>query len=166
MCCIIPKKKAARGSWHRRRLKCFSKNTDSANSYRDEQARLSTWAARYPSSRTHQHAPTGRKNVEASLRKVVGLVLLIPLLLPLTPIPFGLGREASLAVVAGSIYGAWYASQHASRAVAIGAGTLALLNLASFLAVSMPSIVWFIFQVIWAYGSGNWIHWNFYRPQN
>ena len=110
--------------------------------------------------------PPVEKTARQAFRKVVGLVLIIPLLLPLTPIPFGLGRVASVAAVAGSIYGAWYARQHASRGVTIGAGIMALLNLASWVALSTPSIVWFIFQVSWVYGSGNWIHWNFYRPQN
>lgn len=105
--------------------------------------------------------PRGQKTSRQVLRKVVGLVLIIPLLLPLTPIPFGLGRVASIAAVAGAFYGAWYARQHASRGLTIGAAIIALLNLGSVVALSTPSIIWFIFLVSWVYGSGNWIHWRF-----
>ncbi|TFY91781.1 hypothetical protein DYL59_04700 [Pseudomonas kairouanensis] len=96
-----------------------------------------------------------------AVRKVVGLVLIIPLLLPFIQIPFDLKGLPSIATLAGSFYGAWYARQHTSRGVAISAGGLALLNFGSWLVLSQPSIVWFIVQVAWAYGSGNWIHWRF-----
>ena len=102
-----------------------------------------------------------QKNSKLIVRKVVGLVVIIPLLLPLAPIPFGLGRMASLAAVACSLYGAWYAKQHASRRVTIGACVMALLNACSLAAMGTPSIFWLIIFVSWAYGSGSWIHWGF-----
>ena len=105
--------------------------------------------------------PSIEKTSRQVFRKVVGLVLIIPLLLPLVPIPFGLGGLASITAVAGSLYGAWYARQHTSRSVTLGASIMALLNLGSLVVLSTPSIVWFIFQVSWVYGSGNWIHWRF-----
>ncbi len=101
-----------------------------------------------------------QKNSKHIVKKVVGLVLIIPLLLPLAPIPFGLGRLASLAAVGGSIYGAWYAKQNASRGVAVGACVMALLNACSLAALGTPSIIWLIYFVSWAYGSGRWIHWG------
>ena len=106
--------------------------------------------------------PRGQKTSTQVFRKVVGLVLIIPLLAPLMPIPpIGLGGFVLIATVAGSIYGAWYARQHASRGLTIGAAIVALLNLGSLVALSTPSIVWFVFLVSWVYGSGNWIHWRF-----
>ncbi|MCF5143384.1 hypothetical protein FEM54_21360 [Pseudomonas edaphica] len=101
-----------------------------------------------------------QKTESQVVRKVVGLVLIIPLLLPLTPIPFGLRSLASIAALAGSIYGVWYSRQNASRGITLCATALALLNLGSWVALSTPSIVWFIYFVAWAYGSGNWIHWS------
>ncbi len=106
--------------------------------------------------------PRGQKTPRPVFRKVVGLVLIIPLLAPLMPLPpLGLGGLGSIATVAGSIYGAWYARQHASRGLTIVAAIIALLNVGSLVALSTPSIAWFIFQVSWVYGSGNWIHWRF-----
>lgn len=102
-----------------------------------------------------------QKASRQAVRKVVGFVLIIPLLLPLMQIPFDLKGLPSIATLAGSFYGAWYAWQHTSRGVAISAGILALLNFASWVLLSQPSIVWFIVHVTWAYGSGNWIHWRF-----
>ncbi|KRP66120.1 hypothetical protein [Pseudomonas orientalis] len=104
-----------------------------------------------------------QENSRQAVRKVIGLVLIIPLLLPLTPIPFGLGRMASIAALVGSVYGAWYSTQHTHRGVAISATVLALLNVGAWLAMSAPSIIWLIIHVAVAYGSGSWIHWNFQR---
>ncbi|MBN2990815.1 hypothetical protein JWR97_04440 [Pseudomonas cedrina subsp. fulgida] len=105
--------------------------------------------------------PPVQKTSARTLRKVVGFVLIIPLLLPLMPIPFGLGRYAATAAVAGSFYGAWYAWRHAGGGLAIGAILVALLNLGALVAMGPPSIVWFVVYVAWAYGSGSWIHWRF-----
>ncbi len=105
--------------------------------------------------------PCGQKTSTQVFRKVVGLVLIIPLLAALMPIPpIGLGSFVLIAAVAGSIYGAWYARQHAGRGLAIGAAIIALLNLGSLVALSTPSIAWFVYLVSWVYGSGNWIHWR------
>ncbi|MBD8095647.1 hypothetical protein IFR08_03575 [Pseudomonas fluorescens] len=102
-----------------------------------------------------------QENSRQAVRKVVGLVLIIPLLLPLTPIPFGLRPMAVAATLAGSVYGAWYSMRHTSRGVAFSAIMLALLNLGAWVAMSVPSIIWLIFYVAVAYGSGHWIHWRF-----
>ncbi|AZE93531.1 hypothetical protein C4J95_1406 [Pseudomonas orientalis] len=104
-----------------------------------------------------------QENSRQAIRKVVALVLIIPLLPPLTPMPFGLGPLVLAAALACSIYGAWYSIHHTSRGVAFSATLLALLNVGAWLAMSAPSIIWLIIHVAVAYGSGSWIHWNFQR---
>lgn len=105
--------------------------------------------------------PKVQKTSTRTLRKVVGFILIIPLLLPLMRMPFGLGRYAAIAAVAGSLYGAWYAWRHASRGLAIGATIMALLNLGSLVAMGTASIAWFVFNIAWVYGANNWTYWRF-----
>lgn len=95
------------------------------------------------------------------LRKVVGLVLIVPLLISLTPIPFGLWKVAALAALTGSVYGCWLARRQGSRGLTVFAVVTTLLNCLSLVALSTPSMLMGLWFVAWAYGSGSWIHWPF-----
>ncbi|MBV4454333.1 hypothetical protein [Pseudomonas azadiae] len=105
--------------------------------------------------------PHTQKTSTQAFRKVVALVLIIPLLLPLMRAPLGLGRYVAIATVGGSLYGAWYAWQHTSRSLAIGATLMALLNLLSLVAMGTASIIWFVFILARLYGSSWWYYGRF-----
>jgi len=72
-------------------------------------------------------------------RKVLGWVLLLPLLVSLVKLPFWLAITLNLMAIAASVYGFWFALRHAGKGLAVFAGTITLLNIAALIALSTPS---------------------------
>ncbi|KAA0943431.1 MULTISPECIES: hypothetical protein [unclassified Pseudomonas] len=97
------------------------------------------------------------------IRKVVGLVVLLPLLLTLVKLPFFLAITMSLTAIASSFYGFWFAVRNAGRWLAAFAGAMALLNLISLIAMGTPSVLKGLYYIAWLYGYpiySNWAYWN------
>ncbi|MGY2291774.1 hypothetical protein ACW9H6_18545 [Pseudomonas sp. SDO528_S397] len=92
-------------------------------------------------------------------RKVIGLVVVLPLLLALARLPFGLALAVSLVAVASSAYGAWLASRQGGRVLVAFATAMALLNLTSLVMLSTPSVLMGLYYLGWSYGYPMFSHW-------
>lgn len=100
----------------------------------------------------------------AVLRKVLALVILLPLLVSLVRLPLGLAMVVSLAAIAASAYGFWFAVRNARGWLVMFAGVMTLLNFASLIALASPSVLKGLFSIAWVYGYSyfsNWAYWNF-----
>lgn len=79
--------------------------------------------------------PPAQRTPKPVLRKVLGWVLIAPLLLSFLRLPFPLGLVLVLASITASVYGARFAQLHASRRVTVFAVIITLFNIASFLSL-------------------------------
>ncbi|QJI27748.1 hypothetical protein HKK55_03175 [Pseudomonas sp. ADAK18] len=101
---------------------------------------------------------------KAVLRKVVALVLLLPLLVTLVKLPTLLAITMSMTAIASSIYGVWFAISNAGRWLTIFAVIITLLNLLSMATLGTPSVLRALYIIVWLYAYppfSNWLYWNF-----
>lgn len=97
------------------------------------------------------------------LRKVLGWVLVTPLLLSFLTLPFPFGFVLVLASIAASVYGARFAQLYASRRVTVFAVIITVLNIASFFLISTASVLKALYWLSWLYWYpyyANWVYWN------
>lgn len=73
--------------------------------------------------------------------KVVGLVFVVPILIPLTSLSFPLGLILNFICIAASFYGAYLGVRYGGRRLAVVAISATTFNLISFFALSAPSFL-------------------------
>lgn len=98
------------------------------------------------------------------LRRVVGWVLVVPLLVSFLRLPFPLGWFLILGSIAASVYGVRFAWRNASRRVTVFALVVTLLNVLSLVMMGYASVVMALYRTFWLYWSpyySNWVYWNF-----
>ncbi|WP_341869742.1 hypothetical protein [Pseudomonas lactucae] len=79
-------------------------------------------------------------------------------------LPYPLGLLLSLASLAASAYGVWFAGRFASRRVSWLALIATLLNTFSFAGMgtaSLPMGLYYISRLYWYPPFSSWVYWNF-----
>lgn len=108
--------------------------------------------------------PPSHRTPSPVLRKVLGWVLVAPLLLSFLRLPFPLGLVLVLASITASVYGARFAQLHASRRVTVCAVIITLLNIAAFFVIGTASVLKALYWFSWLYWYpyyADWVYWNF-----
>ncbi|RMP62330.1 hypothetical protein ALQ18_01196 [Pseudomonas marginalis pv. marginalis] len=81
------------------------------------------------------------------LRKVVGWVLVLPLLASFVTLPFPLSLFLVLGVIAASAYGVRLAVRHASRRVTVFALIVTVLNVISLVLMGTASVLMALYSI-------------------
>lgn len=93
------------------------------------------------------------------LRQVIGWVVVLPLLVSLVRLSFGVSLALALGAIAASVYGVVFASRHASRRVTLFALITTLLNVVSWVMLSTASVVMALYFILRVYGYSYLSHW-------
>ena len=103
--------------------------------------------------------PPAQRTPRPILRKVLGWVLVAPLLLSFLRLPYPLGIVLALASIAASVYGARFAQLHATRRVTVFAVIITVLNIASFFVIGTASVLKALYWFSWLYGYPYYANW-------
>ena len=105
-----------------------------------------------------QHTP------KAIQHRVVGWVLVLPLLISFLRLPYPFGMLLGLGSIAASAYGIRLARQLANRRLTVFASIITALNVISLVLMGTASFLKALYYISWIYWYPhytNWVYWNF-----
>ncbi|MGY2375033.1 hypothetical protein ACW9IB_11060 [Pseudomonas sp. SDO524_S393] len=90
--------------------------------------------------------------------KVLGLVLIVPLMISLMK----LGTTGVIVALASSVYGVWFAAHHASKGLTVMAAIISGLNLVSTVMFSTSSVLIALGHIAWLYAYPPLSEWRYW----